>query len=174
MYKFIINDKGPDLDIVITRALLALSAIATLAYRTDGGIILNWLSFLLLVTGAIFIKPLIEKLHVSKMVLLLLAALILFFATHSITFALILLMYGYLIKFLYRKSSVLINNQIIKIDKLLFSPSYKWSDFSNIILKDNLLTLDFRNNKLLQLDINEEKTDVDQEEFNAFCAAHLL
>ena len=47
---------------------------------------------------------------------------------------------------------------------------YKWNDFSNVILKDNILTLDFKNNKLIQREINNP---VDEKEFNAFAREHL-
>ena len=43
---------------------------------------------------------------------------------------------------------------------------YRWDQFSNIILKDSLLTLDFKNNKLHQYAINEA---ADENGFNNFC-----
>jgi hypothetical protein len=54
--------------------------------------------------------------------------------------------------------------------------SYDWSAFNNVILKDGLLTLDFKNNRLLQKEVadDDEEDDADEEEFNAFCRARLL
>ena len=34
---------------------------------------------------------------------------------------------------------------------------YQWDQFSNVVLKDNILTLDFKNNKLLQAEIENNK-----------------
>lgn len=44
----------------------------------------------------------------------------------------------------------------------------KWNELSNLILKDGLLTIDFKNNKLIQqeIDVNDE---VDEKEFNVYC-----
>jgi hypothetical protein len=53
---------------------------------------------------------------------------------------------------------------------------YDWSAFNNVILKDGLLTLDFKNNRLLQKEVadDEEEDDADEEEFNAFCRSRLV
>jgi hypothetical protein len=56
----------------------------------------------------------------------------------------------------------------------LFKKRYTWNQFSNIILKDNLLTLDFTNNRLLQLEVeDDEESEADEEEFNEYCQRHL-
>jgi hypothetical protein len=49
---------------------------------------------------------------------------------------------------------------------------YKWEEFSNIILKDNILTLDFKNNKLLQGEI--ESTNINEDAFNTFAKQQLV
>ncbi len=53
---------------------------------------------------------------------------------------------------------------------------YDWSAFNNVILKDGLLTLDFKNNRLLQKEVadDDEEDDADEEEFNGFCRGRLL
>ncbi len=50
---------------------------------------------------------------------------------------------------------------------------YKWTDFSNIILKDDLLTLDFKNNRLLQRETVDEEGDAEEDEFNLYCQRNL-
>jgi hypothetical protein len=50
---------------------------------------------------------------------------------------------------------------------------YKWSDFNNIILKDDLLTLDFKNNRLLQRETIDEEGDAEEDEFNDYCREKL-
>lgn len=51
-----------------------------------------------------------------------------------------------------------------------FKKNYEWAAFSNIILKDGLLTLDFKNNKIKQYDVGGQ---VDEKEFNSFCMQKL-
>ncbi len=86
----------------------------------------------------------------------------------AITIALLILLYTISI----RKLIVTINaNQIIypswpkrKID---------WQNLNNIILKDGLLTIDFKTDKIIQHLINEKETAVDEKEFNDFCREKL-
>jgi len=52
----------------------------------------------------------------------------------------------------------------------LIKKKYPWSDFNNVMLKDGLLTLDFKDNRLIQKEaIEEDGPDADEDEFNAFC-----
>ena len=48
---------------------------------------------------------------------------------------------------------------------------YHWNELSNVIIKDNLLTMDFKNNKLMQGEITTD--EVNDAEFNAFVRKHL-
>ena len=48
-----------------------------------------------------------------------------------------------------------------------FRKRYGWSVFSNVVLKDGLLTLDFKNNKVLQREVVIR--DINEAEFNDFC-----
>ena len=58
----------------------------------------------------------------------------------------------------------------------LTNKDHAWSEFQGIILKDGILTMDFRNNKLLQLDTDDEEDDeydADEDEFNDWVKARL-
>ena len=57
----------------------------------------------------------------------------------------------------------------------LFKKKYRWSDFTNVVLKDGVLTLDFANNKILQREIedDDEEDDADEKEFNDYCQRQL-
>lgn len=48
-----------------------------------------------------------------------------------------------------------------------------WNEVSNVILKDALLTIDFKNNKLFQHIILNSDEDINEKEFNAFCRQQL-
>lgn len=61
-------------------------------------------------------------------------------------------------------------------DKILY-PSLpqkhiSWPELNAIILKDGLLTIDFKNNKLIQQAI-DENSPVNEQEFNEFCRQQL-
>ena len=58
----------------------------------------------------------------------------------------------------------------------LIKQRFNWSDLNNVILRDGLLTLDFKNNRLLQKEVadDEEDDDVDEEEFNEYCRGKIL
>lgn len=56
----------------------------------------------------------------------------------------------------------------------LFKKRYTWTSFSNIILRDGLLTLDFTNNRILQREVeDDEDDDADEDEFNDYCKKQL-
>jgi hypothetical protein len=58
----------------------------------------------------------------------------------------------------------------------LIRKRHDWSAFNNVLLRDGLLTLDFKNNRLLQKEVaddDEDDDDVDEEEFNAYCRDRL-
>lgn len=48
---------------------------------------------------------------------------------------------------------------------------FNWEVFNNVILKDNILTLDFRNNRLLQAEI--ENKEIKESDFNSFVRSQL-
>jgi hypothetical protein len=56
----------------------------------------------------------------------------------------------------------------------LFKKRYSWEQFSNIVLKNGLLTLDFTNNRILQREVeDDEEDDADEDEFNDYCREQL-
>ncbi|MBX3257753.1 MAG: hypothetical protein KF862_26730 [Chitinophagaceae bacterium] len=55
-----------------------------------------------------------------------------------------------------------------------FRKRFQWNELSNVVLKDNLLTLDFKNNKILQREIDPHLSEADEEDFNEFCAEQVL
>ena len=60
-----------------------------------------------------------------------------------------------------------------KVIKLNFpKKEFEWVLFSNVMLKDNILTLDFKNNKLIQAEI-EKSQNIDETDFNLFVQSQL-
>ena len=48
-----------------------------------------------------------------------------------------------------------------------------WQELSNLIIKDGLLTIDFKNNKIIQQQIADISLTIDEKEFNDFCLQQL-
>jgi hypothetical protein len=51
--------------------------------------------------------------------------------------------------------------------------NYPWAYVENAIIKDDLITIDFKDNKLIQKQINEPVSITITTEFNAFCAEQI-
>jgi hypothetical protein len=49
----------------------------------------------------------------------------------------------------------------------------KWQELSNVILKDDILTIDHKNNKILQAELDTTHSHASEEEFNDFCRQQL-
>lgn len=86
--------------------------------------------------------------------------------------AIILLVFIALDIIAHRKLVVKISEKKIEIP---YFPEKKadWNEMSNVILKDGLLTIDFKNNKILQQMILNSDWDVNEKEFNEFCRQQL-
>jgi hypothetical protein len=61
-------------------------------------------------------------------------------------------------------------------EKMIAYPSFpkrqiQWNELQNVIMKDGLLTIDFKNNKLLQAETEEDSFN--EKEFNEFCREQL-
>jgi hypothetical protein len=70
-----------------------------------------------------------------------------------------------------RDMKVLVNKE--RIEYPSFPPrKIKWTELNNIILKDGLLTIDFKNNKLIQ-QLIDENTQVNETGFNQYCQEQL-
>ncbi len=70
-----------------------------------------------------------------------------------------------------QKLQIIFTNE--KVMKLNFpEKEYSWDSFSNVIVKDNILTLDFKNNHIIQAEIEEPK-NIDEKKFNAFAQTKL-
>lgn len=50
----------------------------------------------------------------------------------------------------------------------------EWKELNNMLLKDGLLTIDFKNNKIIQQLIESTNEPVDEKEFNDFCREQLM
>jgi hypothetical protein len=50
---------------------------------------------------------------------------------------------------------------------------YVWSELNNVVLKDGIITIDCKNNKLIQNEVNEPVSKGVESEFNNYCKEQL-
>ncbi len=53
------------------------------------------------------------------------------------------------------------------------SKEYEWKDINNLLLKEGMLTVDYKNNKLFQHEIESEVSKELEQEFNHYCQGKL-
>jgi hypothetical protein len=68
-----------------------------------------------------------------------------------------------------KRTTVLFSDEGIHLTRVFKTAVFLWAEMDNVILKDNLLTIDFKTNKILQLEITEQNRAVDERAFNQFC-----
>ncbi|MEJ7626013.1 MAG: hypothetical protein WKF35_04035 [Ferruginibacter sp.] len=98
---------------------------------------------------------------------------ILWLVTGNLFFAGILLFCAIAGIYVSRKQMIIVSAEKI------FYPSFPakeflWDEITNVILKDEVLTIDLKNNKLLQsVIVSEKSNEINEEEFNSFCKVQL-
>lgn len=53
------------------------------------------------------------------------------------------------------------------------SKTYPWHEIDNMLLKDNIITIEFRNNKIYQKETEADVTTALEKEFNTFCKSRI-
>jgi hypothetical protein len=86
--------------------------------------------------------------------------------------SLVLFVFLFLDMMAHRKLLVKISEQVIELPSFP-TKQVQWNELSNLVLKDGLLTIDFKNNKLIQQPIQNTDMDIDEKEFNEFCKQQL-
>lgn len=173
MYSFQIKDNSPDINVVVSRCLLALAGITSFLSTSSTYYFINIIIAIVLLAAAAGLKLLLSRFKFTTQILTILAAVLSFIAIRSIPFATLLVVYAIAVKKLYISPGITINSEGIIITKMLSKPVHYWNEFNNIILKDDMLTLDFKNNKLLQLNVVQSDKEVDEESFNNFCSKFI-
>ena len=72
-----------------------------------------------------------------------------------------------------RQTIVTVSDDGVQVKRPTGTTRYAWSQLSNLVLKDGLLTIDLQNNKMIQAPICDSPETTDEKSFNSFCAAHL-
>ncbi|MEO6814779.1 MAG: hypothetical protein ABI172_12680 [Ginsengibacter sp.] len=93
------------------------------------------------------------------------------FGLHSYGIAIVCIIMGFLYKFSLQQLTFIFTRE--KVMKVNFPKKhFNWDSFSNVLLKGNILTLDFKNNKLIQVEI-EPLQNANEEQFNSFAKTQI-
>jgi hypothetical protein len=178
-YNYVISLKRPDYRAVnsISQFLLLLFLIAFFYYlvKTGFGGKQYWLAIIPLLITGLWVYGYIRKADPHFMVYfrveLMIAAMGWFFIP--------LFAWSYLLGFGYALMAV--TERYIKFpdeigfnaDKIVRNSfpmqSYEWFEIENVMLRDNLFTLDLRNNKIIQKQLEEPVSKELEVEFNNYC-----
>ena len=177
VYDYLITLKRPNYKIIdLVSQLLYLIAFATFIFfatKSAGIVNVYWLSALIIVVIFLYLKIKAGTKRVYYTAGLAIAA---------ITFAAgpnrnLLLFFFYVTCLLierevkFHKEIGLTENDIVF--NTLFKKHYAWADMNNVLIKDGILTLDFKSNKLMQKEIEGDVSMEIEKEFNAFCKAQV-
>ena len=72
-----------------------------------------------------------------------------------------------------KRTTVAFSDEGIHLTRVFKTVIFPWTEMENVILKDNLLTIDFKSNKIIQVEIVEPGKAIDETEFNLFCNEQL-
>lgn len=68
-----------------------------------------------------------------------------------------------------QKTIVGISGSGVHIKRVFKTMLYPWDQLDNVILKDNILTIDFKSNRIIQADLAGENEAINETDFNRFC-----
>jgi predicted membrane protein len=72
-----------------------------------------------------------------------------------------------------KKTTIMVQEDGVHLTRVFKTVYFPWEAMDNVILKDSLLTVDFKTNKIIQIEIVEGTKLTDESEFNLFCTEQL-
>jgi hypothetical protein len=68
---------------------------------------------------------------------------------------------------------VTVDNECVAITNV-FTRRYSWAELNNVVIKDGLLTVDCKNNRLFQKEVSADITEGYEAKFNEFCKLKII
>jgi hypothetical protein len=172
MFTLHIKAAASDINVPAARSLLLLAAMIVWLSRNENIFAVNMIVLAAIIIADLFTATLLVKYRINSLLLLGIAAILVAAATRDLMFPLLLIIIAFVINASYVKPVVEVQEKGIWIKKSFSSKTFGWQNFSNVVLKDNLLTIDFTNNKILQLELDNSVT-VNEQQFNDYCAQKI-
>lgn len=170
MYSFKIKADASDIDIPAVRSLLVFAAIIIAISRNNNIYAISIVACIVLLIAAFIAELILVKYRIHPLIVTGVAAVLLALCTYNIIFPVIMMVITVAIKYFYVAPVVNVEEEGIRIKKTFSNKLYEWVSFNDVILKDGLLTLDFKNNKVLQLELSD---NADEGSFNKFCSQKI-
>ncbi len=133
----------------------------------------------LIITLSLFISNWIEKRKKKNIVfkpILITGGLGLSIASSlPVIIGILIIISGLIEKIILQKREFGFSKNIIQ-ENGIFGKKINWGELNRVILKDDILTIDYKNNKLIQVHTDNEDDDdyeVQADEFNAYCQNRL-
>lgn len=172
MFTLYIKAAASDINVPAARSLLILAAIIVWISRNENIFAVNMIVMAVIIIANLFTATLLVKYRINSLLFLGIAAVLVAVATRDFIFPLLLVVTAFIVNASYVKPLVEVQEKGIRIKKSFSNKIYNWQNFSNVVLKDNLLTIDFTNNKMLQLELDNSVT-VNEQQFNDYCAQKI-
>jgi hypothetical protein len=87
-------------------------------------------------------------------------------------FSILLVLFAGVDYLIQRRRVIIITEKKIIIPAII-EKIVEWSALNNIIIRDGLITIDFKNNKIIQQPVLRTGEDINEREFNEFCKSRL-
>lgn len=156
-------------------SLMSLLPISIMIYQAPG----SFLSYLLLLVVAMLMVSLYmdkrKKKRIQFLSLLICIGIGLISVSGNLLLGILYVIAGISERFLSSNIEIGFSDQQI-VRKGITTKTYAWNEFNNVMIKDDLLTMDFKNNSLFQAytdDEENEEYEVEDEEFNNYCKRML-
>ena len=156
-------------------SLMSLLPIIIMIYQAPG----SFLSYLLLLVVAMLMVSLYmdkrKKKRIQFLSLLICIGIGLISVSGNLLLGILYVIAGISERFLSSNIEIGFSDQQI-VRKGITTKTYAWNELNNVMIKDDLLTIGFKNNTLLQAytdDQEDEEYDVEDEEFNEYCRKRL-
>lgn len=160
-------------DVYVLRTLLLAAAIWEVAYGVSSASWFRYTALGVLLLLAWFCRFLQVHPSITYLRIVVLGACLLLLSTRNPLHALLFVLFAFLPRLFYGNGKILLDETGVSVPHYGRPRRYSWSELQHVVLKDGLLSIDFRNNRLIQLLIETEKTPVDEKTFNEFCNGKL-
>lgn len=155
---------------IVAAGLFALNAAGNLD-RLSAVILLGFFAILYIVYY--FFRKHVKAFETFSLILALLYANFWFQHVGIIAVIIFALVYLVVVMLQGKKTTVLFSEEGVHLTRVFKTVVFPWAALDNVILKDNLLTIDFKTNKIIQVEIAEPNKALDEMEFNLFCTGQM-
>ena len=160
-------------DVHVLRTLLLAATGWVLLYGASSSTWFRYPAAGVLLLLAWFCRFLQMRPSITYSRLVILSALLLLLSTRNPIHAILFAAFALLPRLFYGSGKIGIDENGVSLPYYGRTRRHAWSELQHLVLKDGLLSIDFRNNRLIQLLIETGKTPVDEKSFNEFCRNQL-